>query len=269
MKILHLFNNNISDIKYHIDRYTDSQVHLRLEQGWNKFPYNDKNVKIITRINDLNALFILMQAVQILKHEGLNITEIFITYLLCARTERRFSMNEAIDFDIIKQCLKNLNVSNIKVLDPHVEAEEYTAVYEFSKRTFEDKMIVFPDEGAYNRYSQLIENPSNIAGYFIKHRNSDQIDLSFNCINKIDTKTQLIVVDDLCDGGNTFVQVSEWFEKNNYNNSRTLFITHVIQILGLQKISQCYDSIYLTNSFYDWHLTNASNYDCPLHVTIY
>ncbi len=118
-------------------------------------------------------------------------------------------MNEAIDFDIIKQCLKNLNVSNIKVLDPHVEAEEYTAVYEFSKRTFEDKMIVFPDEGAYNRYSQLIENPSNIAGYFIKHRNSNQIDLSFNCINKIDTKTQLIVVDDLCDGGNTFVQVSE------------------------------------------------------------
>ena len=33
MKILHLFNNNISDIKYHIDRYPDSQVHLRLEQG--------------------------------------------------------------------------------------------------------------------------------------------------------------------------------------------------------------------------------------------
>ena len=33
MKILHLFNNDISDIKYHIDRYTDSQVHLRLEQG--------------------------------------------------------------------------------------------------------------------------------------------------------------------------------------------------------------------------------------------
>lgn len=250
MKILNLVDIQVSDLKYHIDIFPDSQPHLVFEKGWNKFKWNDKKVKIITRISNLTDLFILRQAVQILRHEVVEITEIFISYLLCGRTERRFSMDEAIDLDLVRQDLKSL-ACKICVLEPHVERPEYKGKYLPLRSCISDyrAVIMFPDKGAYMRYESLGANV-----YFEKER-SDSGEIELKLIGRpltIDYDDTIVIVDDLCDGGNTFCAIADKLNEFYPNVEKVLMVTHAIQLKGIERVAEKFDDVFITNSFTEW-----------------
>lgn len=253
MKTLNLVDVQVSDLKYHIDIFPDSQPHLVFEKGWNKFDWNDRKVKIITRISNLTELFILRQAVQILRHEGVTIVSTFISYLLCGRTERRFSMNEAVDLDLVCEDLKQLNCKII-VLEPHVERPEYKSKYfPFQKQLNSYCVnIVYPDKGAKNRYMSVLDEDSM---YFEKERlDSGEIKLILkNSIPAIDNNEEIVVIDDLCDGGNTFCAVVNELNRLYPDIHKVLMVTHMIQLEGIKRVSEKFDEVYITNSFADWN----------------
>lgn len=252
MKILNLTNVEQSDLKYHIDVFPDSQPHLVFERGWNKFDWNDKKVKIVTRISNLTDLFILRQAVQILRHEEITIVSTFISYLLCARTERRFSMNEAVDLDLVCEDLKQLNC-NITVLEPHVERLEYGCEYLPFQYCIDNyhAHIIYPDEGAKNRYISILK----VGDYFKKERSdSGDINLTLKSVfPKLDINDTIIVIDDLCDGGGTFCVVADKLNELYPDIKKVLMVTHAIQLEGIKRVAERFDEVYITNSFTDWN----------------
>lgn len=60
-----------------------------------------------------------------------------------------------------------------------------------------------------------------------------------------------MVVDDLCDGGGTFIGIHNILKKLN-PSSISLWITHAVQLSGIEKVAAIYDKVYITNSYKNW-----------------
>lgn len=274
---LNLINKENSDIKYHIDHYPDGQIQLVLEDlDDNKF-----HLVILTRICNSDDLFILMQLSDIVNRRGLSCT-LYITYLLAARTDRLFSWNTSFTLKVVMDVLKSFN-SEIMILDPHSEAANRLSdnrVYEINfinmlincTNVFDDSdniTIVAPDEGAKDRLEHIIA-PSifrNPIIYCTKTRDKNgkvtEVKINSESPLQISKKAKLIVIDDLCDGGGTFMAIAPELKRYEVKEI-DLLITHSIQLDGLKKVSSVYDKVITSNSYKDWN----SMSDIPDNVEI-
>ena len=68
--------------------------------------------------------------------------------------------------------------------------------------------------------------------------------------------TDFIIIDDICDGGATFiniaVKIKEYFDNQDYNGYQPkiyLIVTHGIFSKGVSELSNYFDGIYCTNSY--------------------
>lgn len=274
---LNLINKENSDIKYHIDHYPDGQIQLVLEDlDDNKF-----HLVILTRICNSDDLFILMQLSDIVNRRGLSCT-LYITYLLAARTDRLFSWNTSFTLKIVMDVLKSFN-SEIMILDPHSEAANRLSdnrVYEINfinmlinyTDIFDDSdniVIVAPDEGAKDRLEHIVTSSifRNPIIYCSKTRDESgkvtEVKVKSESPIQVNKKTRLIVIDDLCDGGGTFMAIAPELKRYEVKEI-DLLITHSIQLDGLKKVSSVYDKVITSNSYKDWN----SMSDIPDNVEI-
>lgn len=274
---LNLINKENSDIKYHIDHYPDGQIQLVLEDlDDNKF-----HLVILTRICNSDDLFILMQLSDIVNRRGLSCT-LYVTYLLAARTDRLFSWNTSFTLKIVMDVLRSFN-SEIMIFDPHSDVVNRLSgnkVYEINfvnmlinyTDIFDDSdniVIVAPDEGAKDRLEHIVTSSifRNPIVYCSKTRDENgkvtEVKVKSESPIQVNKKTRLIVIDDLCDGGGTFMAIAPELKRYEVKEI-DLLITHSIQLDGLKKVSSVYDKVITSNSYKDWN----SMSDIPDNVEI-
>lgn len=264
-KTINLINKEVSDIPYHINKYPDGHKHIVLEGcEWNKDPY----INVVTRISSMDDLFILRQVDSILWHEDIRINELLITYLLTARCDRRFSLGEAIDRDIVAHDLYMLHADKIFFYDLHSDPEILTrnqrmqnlaAIKDYLE--LNNYNVCFPDKGAYDRYGHLCPQ-CNLVGE--KHRKPDGISVSLTELYRLDTNKPILIIDDLCDGGGTFAALATELDVIYPDFKREIWVTHAIQKSGINLLAGKYSKVYITNSYADW---NSAEF--PDNVTVY
>lgn len=265
MKVLklNLINAEKSDIKWRIDKYPDGQVQLVLDKFDNKC-----KVDIYTRLRSSDDIFILMQLSDIFNRRGLECS-LTIAYLLTARTDRWFNTETAFSLKIVCDIINSFNLSDaVRILDPHSEVvcrliDPYVEILQPYEHfdVFKDKYnlsslrVVAPDEGAYDRLLGLkfFDNIPIIK--CIKKRDDEgkvaKVEVDPHYESFIKPSSRLIVVDDICDGGGTFLALADVLKQYEFSEL-SLMITHSIQLAGLEKVSKVYDNVYTTNSFSDW-----------------
>lgn len=91
--------------------------------------------------------------------QGIQISCLQIAYLFAARTDRLFSFNEALDLELVKKCLIFVQAQRILVLDPHSKRfdNDWPAFFALEASSNISENVLFPDEGAYHRYSELYD----------------------------------------------------------------------------------------------------------------
>ena len=259
MQILNLIKPEKSDIKYHVIDFPDSEPHIVLEEVNRK-----ESVKVICRISNPRDLFIVTQVGSILNRQGVPYS-FDIKYLMSMRMDRVISFNEAYSLEIVMNMLKMFKPISISVLEAHNNIAILVnggMGYPSDKPDFSECLVVFPDKGAYERYKGLYDkavicskvrdmSTGALTGFNIN--NPEVLD---ECPNK-----PLVVIDDLCDGGGTFVGIAELLSEKCPNRPKSIFVTHAVNPKGINNISEYYDNVYITNSFRDW-------VDCPENVTI-
>lgn len=60
------------------------------------------------------------------------------------------------------------------------------------------------------------------------------------------------VLDDLCDGGGTFVGIAKELRKAAPNRKLSIYVTHMVNPKGILNLSENYNEVYFTNSYKDW-----------------
>ena len=199
--------------------------------------------------------------------------KLVIGYMPYSRMDRTNEKNTAFSLKVLTQLLSEQTsaLKEIFVLDPHspetlakfkeygmkVQEIDYSLadeVMEFANVNLDETWIVFPDKGVANRYDYykypnvvICEKTRNFATGAI-----ESIEAKIRKAKGIpnDMKLKLIVIDDLCSYGGTFVKVLEAIEKHrqiNFDNA-WLIVTHAEKAIEEGKVLEKYDKVFCTDS---------------------
>ncbi len=187
----------------------------------------------------------LQQIVDLFRSSGPRIINLYIDYLPYARQDKKISNTSTFALHSFGKILDNMGFDKISILDPHsdiirtVMAKtelQYVDVENFidaTKKSCNAEIICFPDFGASDRYNKYYNEYITLK----KTRNLDTGEitgLGFHMKTNIKDKVVLIV-DDICDRGGTFIAASKLLYDNEAKEVN-LYITHGIFSGGLKII---------------------------------
>lgn len=249
---LNLINLEDSDIKYTIFSFPDGEKQISIDSEIDR----KKEIKVICRITNAEELFVLMQVNDILSRHGVK-WYLHITYLMSMRMDRVMDFNRPFSLSIVGNILKNFSAYNIEILEPHSErvidlANSFGRIFinEIDSEYFKDATIVYPDRGSAERYQGyfckgiiVFEKKRNIKTGKIESFEIDYANL---------TSKNFVFVDDLCDGGGTFLGELEVLKEKYPDGIFTLIVCHAVNEQGLRKVLDKFDKVVISNSYKDW-----------------
>ncbi len=295
MKVLNLTNKDASEIKYQIYPFPDGQQQVVINstviessagEEWGT-DINIHKIKIKSRLNNFKDLELIVCATKSLRNLGVKEIHLYTPFFLGSRSDRQFEdgSNNYLK-DVICPIINSLNFESVTVLDPHSDVLEACLnnfrkvdnldLIDFSLREimklncnsiyYENKLevlqLISPDAGASKKIYKLAEQ-IGYKGDIItcsKYRDVDG-KLTKTYVPFSTAKTQnkdFIIIDDICDGGATFINIAksiknrfEVYDKTNFNSKIYLIVTHGIFSKGFKELSQYFDGIYCTNSYSD------------------
>lgn len=191
---------------------------------------------------------------------------VYMPYFPYARQDKVFNYGEANGFQVIVDLLTRTAYSNnvyFIVADLHtdyplddrfIQIKQIDIIKEYYKEITDVcshvDMIVSPDKGALNKSIEIGKYLSTDVLTCNKERDpktGEILSLTTN-LTKIKDGLNLLVVDDICDGGSTFLFLAkELREKFKNINSLNLYVTHGIFSKGTQELQKYYDNIVLFN----------------------
>jgi ribose-phosphate pyrophosphokinase len=196
---------------------------------------------------------------------------LILPYLPFARADRRFTHGDCFGLHVFAKLLSTTD-AQLVTLDVHSAAAQQElsrlvnvsplpliseAVATFARKHRASRIaVLFPDEGARKRY-QL---PNKLDGISIdvlhcsKKRDAATGKLNAFAVpalsefpNESGQLCPVIIVDDICDGGGTFVGIAD--ELKDYGLTLALYVTHGIFAKGFDHLQKRFSSIYTTDSF--------------------
>ena len=262
---LNLIRPEESNIRYKIIKFPDGEPHLVFEEELDrKDPIN-----ITCRICNSTDLFILMQIGDILQRHEITIRTLDIKYLMSSRIDRVISFNESYSLKIVSKIINSLKAKHVFLTEAHSDKTELLInncinhTQSFDKYLPKEYAPVAPDKGAAKR-----RHFKTLCLFCTKERDLNTGKLSnFKIQNpeilKIEKSDHFVVIDDLCDGGGTFVGIAKELRKLDSKRKLSIYVTHMVNPKGIQTLSENYDEVYFTNSYKDWQKLSL-----PSNVTV-
>lgn len=186
-----------------------------------------------------------------------------LPYLPYARQDRRCNPGEAAGAKVFAAQINALGCKSVVITDPHSEviaqlingAQVADQCEVFGRLNFADYIIVAPDLGALKKaekFASYVGAQGVIA--CTKARNLQTGEIIAQGFNDpagllIKLGRKFLVLDDICDGGRTFVGVAEMLKKFSPERLE-LAVTHGIFSYGSSVVTDVYDKVYTTNSFW-------------------
>ena len=269
--IINLINPERSQVKYELTVFPDGEPHIKLEEIDRK-----KEYRIVCRITNPSELFVLAQVGYILKRQDV-IFDIEITYLMSMRMDRVISFNEAFTLQIVAGIINALGAEKVYVFEAHSERvfkeifnsrsfDPLKNTTEFSnfEREFilnSDNAICFPDHGAFCRYGSMVSPlVKTLCMKKVRDLENKGVIKSMELEDYIEGDISVItIIDDLCDGGGTFCWASSILREKFPNAKIQIFVKHLVNPVGLKKLAETFDAVYITNSYKDWDVSEYPN----------
>jgi ribose-phosphate pyrophosphokinase len=185
-----------------------------------------------------------------------------ITYFPYARQDRVCNEGEAFSVKVMAGLINGLDCESVSIVDPHsnVTLNHLALPHEITQTNIIDNTIignlikyqsltlVAPDAGATNKVKDLAYELDRGAVYCTKDRDpaTGQI-LDTHIPDNVGGKNY-IIIDDICDGGRTFIELAKLFKENGAGKM-SLYVTHGIFSKGLDVLREHFDHVYCYHTF--------------------
>lgn len=252
---------------YKVITFPDGEVHLELTK-----PIKDVMVDVKCRITNANDLFLLMQLSDILKRQEVRIHTLTIYYLMGMRCDRVFEINRPFTLKVVADVINTLDVCEVNLIEPHsyrsesllkssASVEMTAAIARHLHDADKELLFVAPDRGAVDRYENFFA--FSVFCSKVREASTGKM-LDFKVEQSIPVKgTDLLMIDDLCDGGSTFVGLAPKVRELE-PKSLSLAVTHAVQLDGIKRVAEVYDKVYITNTYKEWQ-----NKELPSNVKVF
>lgn len=260
-------------IKYRIDQ-------LSVQVGVSKFPGGEVKVDInvgskapeyevealrvyasLQTSDDIMALLLTADALR--RHYPRADMDLLMPYVPYARQDRPCVNGEALSIAVMSTLINSCGFSTVHVLDAHSDVTPalikncsnmpQSRIFNKIFDTFSDSFIVAPDAGAYKKAHNLATH-LGAKGVICANKVRDVATGKIEGVSVTENVEglSLLVADDLCDGGRTFIELAKVLRKQNCACLK-LVVTHGLFTKGLDELTApgMYDKIFTTNSYHN------------------
>jgi ribose-phosphate pyrophosphokinase len=259
--------------------FKGGEPHIKI----NTFYSTQKSVTITCRINNMKDFGMLMVAVEALLQIGwVDEHHLFIPYFPGARQDRRMVPGEPLTVRVFADIINRMNFDSVRIFDPHSEVTpallkncDVIDNHKFVKACVNEiTRIDATDPKGFNMWGKEFHLVSPDAGAN-KKITSVAIALEANSIVKCDKTRDVtngsisgfevysddlegkdaIIIDDICDGGGTFIGLADELRKKNAGKLH-LVVSHGIFSKGFEELEQVFETIWYTdsiNTLYDFY----------------
>jgi ribose-phosphate pyrophosphokinase len=290
MLSLNLVYQEKSQIEYKISEFPDGQQDITILSDVTKL--QDQSVRIESRFNSFKDLELFICAANALRRMGVKERHLYIPYLLGARSDRQFvtggnsylvdiiapQLNQTVKemdgevrnlfssvtvmdvhSDVAPACINNLKMIDNKDLVMYV----WDYLVEKNGGRWKQPIVLSPDGGALKKIYKVTEK-IGFTGNVVtcsKFRDTDgKLSMTHVPLGVHDADKDLVIIDDICDGGRTFINIVDAVNKTRGLSSVVhpsqygkiyLIVTHGIFSAGHDSLSEKFDGIFCTNSVKD------------------
>ncbi len=300
--VMNLVRPEMGNLYFKISKFPDGQQDITINSNIDFSVATeigkDYSVTIKSRLSSFRDLELILCSTAALKRMGIKKIRLYIPYILGARSDRKFVEGGTSYLrDVLAPILNSQNYEKITCIDVHsdvadacinnLEMLDNYSLFSFALRDYfvNEKnlnvsdyskfLLVSPDAGAVKKIYKLSEKIKYEGDVIIcsKHRDTNG-KLSKTIVPVTPKQHTMIhdgpykdffIVDDICDGGNTFINIAKEIQEYYHASGKTecniyLIVSHGIFSAGLLNLSKYFKKIYTTNSFKDIEASSDSDY---------
>lgn len=222
----------------------------------------DYPTQLVVRPNDVTTLMKALWFADAMEYRGQPIDNLIVPYLPGARQDR---MNEAGDFLFAaKSIAEEINMRrflNVICFDPHSEVMPALinncrvihvdeANIEFGIKCYDG--VIAPDAGAAKRAEAIARTLKTPVYNAWKTRDvaSGNSKITGFGIEDISGVQKLLIVDDICDGGGTFIGLAKHIKSmtQSYEIELDLYVSHGLFTKGITALEELFETIVTTDT---------------------
>lgn len=244
-------------------KFPGGEVNIDIEVGslcWlHKEARDAEEVLIHARLKSSDDVMALLLAKDALERVYINAkVSLFMPYIPYARQDRVCVAGEALSIKVFAGIINSAYFDKVIVTDPHSPtsvallnnciAYDQFDVFSQIKQDWMNWTIVAPDMGAAKKCEDFAKRVgAEGVVYFNKVRDlhTGKI-LRIELVGEKPEGKNLLVLDDICDGGRTFVGMLPSLQGNK---TIELAVTHGIFSAGVDVLTSVFDKVYTTNSW--------------------
>ena len=227
------------------------------------FRSSDDLIDLLLLNNAIRNMFILARKIDLVLH---------IPYFPYARQDRVMSPGESLSLQVVVDLIKSCDPHSVVVHDPHsdvlagmfkpgqliVVQQQHLIELDISESV--PTYLVSPDAGALKKIYKIAQKYELPVIEATKIRDVSTGNITGTKVENlgIADKVDLIVVDDIIDGGKTFIELAKELKKVYNINRLVLVASHGIFSKGLDVLED-YDMIYVQNNMSDYDLDAFNN----------
>lgn len=244
------------EIEFQSFIFSGGEPHIKIKPDFDV----SETVTITHRINSFNDFGLLLLAVDALKRMDVKLINVFIPYFPAARQDRVMIAGEPLSVKVYADILNSLKLNKITVFDAHSEVtsalldnceviSNHAFIAEVLKKIGNDVKLISPDGGALKKIYKVSEYLGGIdVVECSKSRDVKTGKLSgFKVYDDNLQGIDCLIVDDICDGGGTFIGLAEELKKKNAGKLY-LAVSHGIFNKGFESM-KAFEKIFTTDSF--------------------
>ena len=259
-------------VAYDFFTFSGGEPHIKISSTG----LEGQHIRISIRIQSFNDMGKLLVAVDALKRMDIASFDLLIPYFPAARQDRVMVGGEALTVKVYSKLINDLGSKKVFVFDPHSEVT--TALLDncvaidntaFIKQCLQqlpaDTYLISPDGGALKKVYKLSAKLGGIPVIQCsKQRNVQTGALSgFEVYTDSLAGKHCLIVDDICDGGRTFLGLAEQLRAKEAA-SISLAISHGIFSRGTNVLVPQFQYIFSTDAFESSNSTEGVTI-LPLH----
>ncbi|MBB1193721.1 ribose-phosphate pyrophosphokinase [Flavobacterium sp. SOK18b] len=247
------------EINFQNFTFSGGEPHIKINPDFDV----TQKITITHRLNSFNDLGLLCIAVDALRRMDVRNIDLFIPYFPAARQDRVMIKGEPLSVKVYADIINGMQFDKVFVFDAHSEVTpalvnncevipNHTFIETVVKAIGNEVKLISPDGGALKKIYKVSEFLGGVEVVECsKSRDVKTGRLSgFKVYNDDLQGMDCLIVDDICDGGGTFVGLAEEL-KNKNAGKLYLAVSHGIFNKGFA-VLDCFEKIFTTNSFKDF-----------------
>lgn len=252
------------------------------EVRWSKFPTGEINVCIHLEehplsdasegyfvhayLSDSEGVVALLQTLSILKNAyKFSAHSLLLTKVPYAQQDRICNRGESLAIKVFADMINHYNLHEVIIIDPHSDVTpalfnncrvvDQLKVFKLLANEvamLKTDLVVAPDAGAAKKASMIAKYLKVDMVQASKARNVQTGEITDTNVplidSTIDKNSNILIPDDICLGGRTFIELAKALNKQGYYNLM-LFVTHGVFNQGTKTLREYFKEIYTTDSY--------------------